>query len=300
MEESENPLTLEKLPEPPLKTQWWRWLAVSVLTLLSATAASVVLFILVSPDLKKADLTSLAVTVASVAVYLPFILLFARIFHGRALQPFVTEKPRFRWKRMFFYGAVWLLLAAASELVMFALAPRNYTWQFDAGTFPGILAIALLLVPLQAAAEEVVIRGYLLQGLQKLFRQKWVAMTVTSLVFFALHGANPEFIKYGWGFALVNYLGFGLFFGALTLLDRGLEIAIGIHVVNNVYGILLVSFSDSALGNHGLISINRYDPLASSLIFLTACALVLIIFLIRKKKEDVPAALPPAADPSGL
>lgn len=83
-------------------------------------------------------------------------------------------------------------------------------------------------------------RGYLMQGLGVLARNRWVPLVVTSFFFGILHIFNPEVQKLGMGI-MVFYIGTGLFLGVITLMDDGLELALGFHAANNLTAALLVT-----------------------------------------------------------
>jgi hypothetical protein len=55
-----------------------------------------------------------------------------------------------------------------------------------------------------------------------------------------MHVANPEVTKLGYGI-LFFYVGTGLFLGVITLMDEGLELALGFHAANNLITALLVT-----------------------------------------------------------
>ena len=149
--------------------------------------------------------------------------------------------------------------AAAFEAVSFLLYPGSYTWTFDAARFVPLLVVAVLLVPLQSAAEELFFRGYLMQGLGLALGRGWAALLVTSVLFAAVHLGNPELERFGRGF-LLYYAGIGLAFGLATLLDDGLEVAIGAHAANNLWGALVVSFPGSVLDTPALLRMEGVPP----------------------------------------
>lgn len=88
------------------------------------------------------------------------------------------------------------------------------------------LVLILVLVPLQAAAEEVVFRGVLMQALGSWFRSPLLPILIPTVIFASLHIYDP------WGLAQVALM--GLTAGWLTWRTGGLEAAIVIHVINNV------------------------------------------------------------------
>lgn len=109
--------------------------------------------------------------------------------------------------------------------------------------------LVLLLVPVQAAAEELVYRGMLVQALGAwlggvraanaigvVLRGPWPAIVISALAFGFSH------IYEVWGWLAVTTL--GLAAGWVTWRTGGLEAAISLHVVNNfvAFGFLLFAF----------------------------------------------------------
>ena len=79
-----------------------------------------------------------------------------------------------------------------------------------------------------------------MQGFGVLFKSRLGALLTTSLIFGCLHFYNPEVEKLGYGL-MVYYVGTGLFLGILTLMDEGIELALGFHAANNLVTALLVT-----------------------------------------------------------
>ena len=91
-----------------------------------------------------------------------------------------------------------------------------------------------------------------MQGLGVLAKNRWIPLLVTSLIFGGLHFANPEVEKLG-SFLLVYYIGTGLFLGIITLMDEGMELALGFHAANNIAAALLVTTDWSVFQTHALL-----------------------------------------------
>ena len=89
----------------------------------------------------------------------------------------------------------------------------------------GSIAVVLLLVPFQAAAEEYVFRGGLLQLVGSWTRWSAIPVITTSLLFAAGH------LYDFWG--LVSVFLFGVIAAVITIRTGGLEAAIALHVANN-------------------------------------------------------------------
>ena len=93
------------------------------------------------------------------------------------------------------------------------------------------LAVILLVVPLQAAAEEYVFRGYLQQAIGRWLRHPAFAILLPVPLFVLGHLYDPL------GQAAVGL--FAVVAGWLTWRTGGLEAAIALHVVNNLSAFLL-------------------------------------------------------------
>ena len=93
----------------------------------------------------------------------------------------------------------------------------------------------------QTGFEEVLFRGYLMQGSALLFRYRWAALLVTSLLFGLMHSANPEIDTFGFWTAMPQYVLMGLIMGFVAIKDDGIELAAGMHFANNLMSSLLVT-----------------------------------------------------------
>jgi membrane protease YdiL (CAAX protease family) len=85
----------------------------------------------------------------------------------------------------------------------------------------------------------------------KLLNRASTPLLFTSASFGLLHIANPEIEKLGY-ILLVYYIGTGLFLGIITLMDDGLELALGFHLANNLFTALLVTADWTAFQTHSI------------------------------------------------
>ncbi|CAO0837216.1 CPBP family intramembrane metalloprotease OS=Streptomyces microflavus OX=1919 GN=G3I39_06970 PE=4 SV=1 [Streptomyces microflavus] len=89
------------------------------------------------------------------------------------------------------------------------------------------LAVLGALVPFQAAAEEYVFRGWLVQVIGRAVRSPWPAVVLASLLFALAHGFGELS-----GFVLLLYS--ALWWGWLVIRTGGLEAVITLHAANNL------------------------------------------------------------------
>ena len=90
------------------------------------------------------------------------------------------------------------------------MAPEEYVFNFKWRTFLPLLFLGTLLIPIQTSTEELLFRGYLLQGFGVLFKNRWLPLILTSVLFVGLHYANPEVDQFGLGI-MFYYIGTGFF-----------------------------------------------------------------------------------------
>ena len=70
---------------------------------------------------------------------------------------------------------------------------------------------------------------------------------MTSVLFGLMHAFNPEVEEFGFFTMMPQYILFGLIFGIVTILDDGIEAAIGAHAANNIFLCIMVTHNSSAL-----------------------------------------------------
>lgn len=123
-----------------------------------------------------------------------------------------------------------------------------------------------------------------MQGIGVFAKNKWLPLLITSVVFGLLHIANPEVEKLGY-VIMVYYIGTGLFLGIMTLMDDGLELALGFHAANNLFTALLVTADWTAFQTHSIFK-DMSDPSEAGFwqIFMPVFIIFPIIIFILSKK----------------
>jgi len=181
------------------------------------------------------------------------------VIHKRPLKTLITPYQSIRWSRVGFGFGVWFLLIASLEIASYFFSPETYQFQLEWKTWLPLVAIALFIMPMQTSFEELLFRGYLMQGLGLAFNSRFVALVLTSVAFGAMHLANPEIQEFGLWKMMPYYIGMGLFLGILTLMDESLELALGIHAANNIFGATFVTFTGSALQTDAVFRVTEVN-----------------------------------------
>ncbi len=174
-----------------------------------------------------------------------------KYLHGQTIVSLTTSRNKIDWKRIFFAFGLWGFITVLITGLDIYLSPEDYVFNFKLQPFLILLIISVLLIPLQTSFEEYFMRGYLMQGIGLMSAKRWVPLVITSLIFGLLHLFNPEVKELGYGI-MVYYIGTGFFLGILTLMDEGLELAIGFHAANNLLTALLVTADWTAFQTESL------------------------------------------------
>lgn len=212
-------------------------------------------------------------------------ILFIKPLHARTLKITINGTNTFRWNRFFISGLVWLILSAIYLFVFIKLDPSGFTLNNTSLTLLPLIAVSVLLVPFQASFEEIVFRGYLMQGFTLLLRNRMFPLVITSVLFGLMHSLNPEVEAFGFWTMMPQYIIFGLIFGIITILDDGTEAAMGAHTINNAFLLIMNSNESSALQSDALfIQKNIYPWIEFASLFLIGILAILIMKIIFRWK----------------
>ncbi|MFF3665280.1 CPBP family intramembrane glutamic endopeptidase [Microtetraspora malaysiensis] len=176
-------------------------------------------------------LMTLGFNLALLALAIPLVFGAAWVVQRRRPGTVSSVAGRLRWR--------WLLLCVPIALVAVILGEvaqqltflatgvsTGFTW-VGWDRFLAPLIVIVVLVPFQAAAEEYVFRGWILQAFGAYLRNPLPGIVVGAAAFASLHGYTD------WGIAYV--FGFGLLMGWVAVRTGGLEAPIALHAVNNVF-----------------------------------------------------------------
>lgn len=193
----------------------------------------------------------------------------------------ISVESHVRWR----YLAICLALGLVAPVLIQGLSTvvegvpefklNEHFWLF--------LIVIILTSPLQAAAEEVFFRGYLLQALGSVMANPWFGIVVSSLIFALFHGVqNPALF--------VDRLAFGLLAAILVWRTGGLEAGIGAHVANNVLAYLLAGLTGTITATRGIREIGWENAIFD----VGGFALFAVLAWLVAKRLKIRSTTPPA------
>jgi len=220
--------------------------------------------------------------IAPLSVACLILLFWVKFLHQQSIRSLTTSRKTVDWKRIFFSFSIWAAFTIGSTLIAYYLQPEDFKWNFNLQPFIIFLFLAILLIPLQTSFEEYLFRGYVMQGLGVATKSRLVPLITTSVLFGVMHIANPEVGKLGM-IILIYYIGTGFFLGIITLMDEGLELALGFHAANNLVGALLITSDWSAFQTHSIFK-DISEPSAGFDVILPIFIIFPILLFVFSKK----------------
>ncbi|WP_369752163.1 lysostaphin resistance A-like protein [Flavobacterium sp. WC2409] len=207
-----------------------------------------------------------------------------RYLHNQTMLSITTSRKKMDWNRFFYSFSIWSIFTIASTLIFYYASPENFVFNFKPIPFAILVVIGTLLIPIQTSTEEYVFRGYLMQGFANLSKNKWFPLLMTSVIFGAMHLSNPEVSKMG-NIIFIYYIGTGLFLGILTLMDEGMELALGFHAANNLISALLVTSDWSAFQTNSIFK-DISEPKAGIDVILPVIVIYPLLLYIFSRKYN--------------
>jgi membrane protease YdiL (CAAX protease family) len=205
-----------------------------------------------------------------------------KLVHPQSIRSLTTAREKIDWNRILYAFTLWGALTIGFTLLDYYTSPETYVLNLNWPAFLKLAVVAILLIPLQTSFEEYLFRGHMMQGLGIIFRNRWVPLLVTSAIFGLAHMANPEVEKLGPGI-MVFYIGTGLFLGIITLMDEGMELALGFHAANNLVTALLVTADWTAFQTDSILKNVAPPDLTWDAYIPTFVVLPLLLYFFGKK-----------------
>jgi len=216
---------------------------------------------------------------------LGLLFLFVRNLHYRSILSLTTARNKIDYKRILFSFSLVVFVTVSLFIVTYYMDNSNIVWNFNPLKFGVLFLISVLLFPCQIGLEEYLFRGYLMQQIGIIVKNRWFPLVFTSILFGLFHSANPEVAKMGYG-VMVFYIGTGLLLGIMTLMDESLELALGFHLGNNMMAALLITSDYSAIQTDAVFKYSGVENPAdvlNEMIISIAIVYPIILYIFAKR-----------------
>ena len=267
---------------------WWRVLVTTLCTVGIFVVNFIAYFMMSKEEIDEVyksmsevpNNVSLLINLSPFVFLLGLLFLLVRNLHKRSVLSLTTSRNKVDFKRILFSFSVVVLLTLTVFIVTYCNDNSNIEWNFNPLKFSILLLISLLLFPFQIGLEEYLFRGYLMQQIGIIVKNRWFPLLLTSVVFGLFHSANPEVAQMGFG-VMFFYIGTGFLLGIMTLMDESLELALGFHLGNNLMAALLITSDYSAIHTDAIFRYSgKENPTDLLIEMIVSIAIVYPIILI--------------------
>ncbi|HEY6142782.1 MAG TPA: CPBP family intramembrane glutamic endopeptidase [Flavobacterium sp.] len=273
--------------------KWWRVLITTLLTAGVFIANFIMVFFMSNEELDKVYQSmkeipnnwSLLINLSPFVFLLILLFLLVLRLHERNVLSLTTSREKVDYKRILFSFGLTVLLTSITFVVSYFIDSSNILWNFNPLKFAILFIISILLFPFQIGFEEYLFRGYLMQQIGIIAKNRWFPLLITSVMFGLFHSANPEVAQMGFG-VMAFYIGTGFLLGIMTLMDESLELALGFHLGNNLMAALLVTSDFSAIRTDAVFKYSGAEntsDMLNEMIVSIAIVYPIILFIFAKK-----------------
>lgn len=272
---------------------WWRVLITTFISTIIFILNFIVFLVFPQEDIDKSyelmnsmpKILSLILNLAPFAILLGMLFLMVVLLHQRSILSLTTSRVKVDFKRIVFSFGLIVFFSLVTFGVSYYIDNSNIVWNFHPYKFLVLFLVSCLLFPFQIGFEEYLFRGYLMQQIGIIAKNRWTPFIVTSVLFGLFHSANPEVSEMGYG-VMFFYIGTGFLLGLMTLMDEGLELSLGFHLGNNMIAALLITSDYSALQTDAVFKLSQKEVSSDTLNEMIITMLIvypILIFVLAKK-----------------
>lgn len=280
--------------------RWWRPVASLVLMLLGAFVVYVIWALTTLalmhtlPEVRHAardggahsDAFNLLTTNLLLASAVPLTMVVTWAAHGWRPRWMLSVAGRLRWGWLAACGVVALLVQLVGTVAAYALSGGAPEGRAHDVTL--LLSIVVITTPLQAAGEEFLFRGWIVQNVGALIRHPTASLVVGGVVSSALfalaHGQQN-------GWLILDRFAFGVVAFLLVWRTGGLEASIALHVVNNVVVFVPVILAGQV---HDALTVTTASGSMVLLDILILAVLAGVVLLVFERTRQHRLFVPPA------
>lgn len=230
------------------------------------------------------DLPGFVVLMLSFVFWMGATWLLFKPFHKRERMTLISGEKRFRFSHFFLgvagYAVIVGLLTTVSLLIS---SETDITFHFDGSLYFIFVILAIILVPFQTGCEELIFRGYLMQGFGLCTKSKIWPLVITSVSFGLMHSVNPEVFEYGFFKAIPVFILTGAMLGFFTIVDDGLEFSWGIHFINNFVAFAILGDEDSTSFGASPLFVQAKEEFSFAM-WLTPILVTVVMYVLLHRK----------------
>ncbi|MCE2734550.1 MAG: CPBP family intramembrane metalloprotease [Flammeovirgaceae bacterium] len=222
--------------------KWWHY-ASSIFSVVVVIAILNIIIRQAIPDIKKLfpdndfgkNLFTYILVFVIMGVALLAFLVVASKQHQRPKMSFISSKDTLSLRQYFLGFVSWGSILFIGSSIFEYQKLEYFLANFNLYQFTVLFLVGFVAIGVQSFFEELVLRGYLLQGMHLLIKKVVLLVLLNSLVFGVLH--------FGYGIeSFLSSVTFGVAFTTIVIVQNRIEFVSGAHNANNL--ILSLIFLD--------------------------------------------------------
>ncbi|WP_027002951.1 CPBP family intramembrane glutamic endopeptidase [Hugenholtzia roseola] len=262
------------------KNEWWRYVLSILAPIFAIVLANLVIkqilpsFKALFPDGelgKELGTYSLLLLVFGSALFV-FLAAASRL-HQRRILSFITVKGKMDWKGYFLGFFIWAILLSVGSLLADFNKLDAFLQNLNRNNLALLFLVGFISIGIQSFFEEVLIRGYFLQGMQLRFKNLTLLIATNALLFGGLH----------FGYGIESFLSsffFGVAFAIIVVLRGDVVFVSGAHNANNLLlSLLFLDISEATSEGFSW----KIDWLNFSLHLLALLLLVIVVYKLFRE-----------------
>jgi len=203
-----------------ISPRWWHCVLALAFSVLVGASAAVVFHGLPSPP----PIVLVMGTFGSVIAMGTAVVQSVTRTHRRPWLSLVSPRLTLDWRQLAIGGGVQATLTILTSVFLLLMHfVTGQPWRLDTAlpVMLPVIAVALLMIPLQAASEEILFRGYLTQALGRIFGSWFKIVVAVGMTFAVLHvnAYGPLTMPYMFALSVI--------FSLVTLRNERIELTIG-------------------------------------------------------------------------
>ncbi|MGL6298451.1 MAG: lysostaphin resistance A-like protein, partial [Methanobacteriaceae archaeon] len=193
---------------------------------------------------------------------------------------------RFRWDRFLKGILIWGIFLIIMQIIKYIMYPTAYVINNEIN-IPLLIFLLVVALFVQVSLEELFFRGYLNQLISLKVNKPIIVIIISSLIFALPHVLNASGLENIIMYLIATFF-IGMILSVVVLYDNGLEMAIGIHFINNFISFCL-PITNNNVGNANSLFIAMPDPISMQILALLGMVVFSAIMFIYKKERILKA-----------
>ncbi|NCB02071.1 MAG: CPBP family intramembrane metalloprotease [Spirochaetia bacterium] len=219
------------------------------------------------------------------------LIIFIRIVSRTSFLSFISDYQKFNYKGLLLGMSVWLIAMIVNSIFTIIFFDEILITHYidDINIHLLMFFVALICSPVQALGEEILFRALFYRAFNHVKVHKYLVALISAILFTLAHSLNAELkMENSFFLVLTYYFLSGFFFMLIVYHHKGIEVALGAHIMNNFYIATIMNYRHSSIISHPFFIINETN-IYLDIILLILSSLILLIIPAIKSNDHIEA-----------